>query len=255
MKKHNAAGTESNVKSSLIKLRCFILFCFSPFSVSSGSQWVQTLGGEGGRSCSCSTAQTRGWLCGPGLPSTEKCCLVLNGLPCTEWVGLQELPFKLWKELPCTENIFSNSTQQQLQCATWELSGTSMWTLETPLYMSNAKKSRFCDKSLIFPWQPGLSKFFLALKSFSQSSYTFLPSWGLRNQNYYLFFLPIVFFLLIFGDILLLCHGVATIKTDDSVGRKVPSCKKTFFCSEDLGIAHLQCNDINRDYFYFWQLA
>ena len=157
--------------------------------------------------------------------------------------------------MPCTENIYSNSTQQQLQCATWELNGTSMWTLETPLYMSNAKKSRFCDKSLIFPWQPGLSKFFLALKSFSQSSYTFLPSWGLRNQNYYLFFLPIIFFLLIFRDILLLRHGVATIKTDDSVGRKVPSCKKTFFCSEDLGIAHLQCNDINREYFYFWLLA
>ena len=69
------------------------------------------------------------------------------------------------------------------------------------------------------------------------------------------FLLPIIFFLLIFGDILLLCHGVATIKTDDSVGRKVPSCKKTFFCSEDLGIAHLQCNDINREYFFFWLLA
>ena len=69
------------------------------------------------------------------------------------------------------------------------------------------------------------------------------------------FFLPIIFSLLIFRDILLLRHGVATIKTDGSVGRKVPSCKKTFFCSEDLGIAHLQCNDINREYFYFWLLA
>ena len=80
VKKHNAAGTESNVESSLLKLRCFILFRFSPFSVSAGSQWLQTLGGEGGRSCSCSAGQTRGWLCGPELPSTEKGCLVLNGL-------------------------------------------------------------------------------------------------------------------------------------------------------------------------------